>query len=153
MWHPGGGGAGAVEEMGGPKPAARWYPVVDYSRCSGCRQCADFCLFGVYSAEKEGGVRVVRPDNCKTGCPACARVCPQSAIIFAEYEDAEIAGADQAVEGVAAGRDRAAEVEAPVPAGGPAPAGKADRSVEAGDGGPHDELDDLMDALDAMDEF
>jgi len=38
---------------------------------------------------------VVRnPDQCKPGCPACSRVCPQSAIMFPRYEkDAAIAGA------------------------------------------------------------
>ncbi|MEX2185814.1 MAG: ferredoxin family protein, partial [Pirellulales bacterium] len=30
-------------------PAARrWYPVIDYSRCTNCMECIDFCLFGVY---------------------------------------------------------------------------------------------------------
>src|SRR5947209_6967639 len=26
----------------------RWYPVIDYSRCTNCMECLDFSLFGVY---------------------------------------------------------------------------------------------------------
>jgi len=72
----------------------RWYPVVDYSRCINCKQCMEFCLFGVYETDAQGTVRAVRPDNCKLGCPACGRVCPRGAIMFPLYEDDDaIAGA------------------------------------------------------------
>ena len=61
-----------------------WYPVIDYKRCNNCMQCADFCLFGVYS--KTGSqVKVVNPQGCKNNCPACARICPNVAIIFPKY--------------------------------------------------------------------
>jgi len=75
-----------------------WFPVIDYGRCKNCRQCLQFCLFGVY-ADRDGKVAVVQHDKCKTGCPACARVCPQSAIIFPKYTDGPISGD----EGVLAG--------------------------------------------------
>ncbi|MEX2027158.1 MAG: ferredoxin family protein, partial [Pirellulaceae bacterium] len=29
-------------------PERRWYPVIDYGRCTNCMECIDFCLFGVY---------------------------------------------------------------------------------------------------------
>ena len=71
-----------------------WYPVVDYSRCSACGQCADFCLFGVYE-KNEAGVKVVNPKGCKNNCPACARICPQTAIIFPKYKlGGAISGSD-----------------------------------------------------------
>jgi NAD-dependent dihydropyrimidine dehydrogenase PreA subunit len=71
-----------------------WYPVIDYGRCNGCGQCAEFCLFGVY--RKTGGkVLVVNPASCKNNCPACARICPQIAIIFPKYlQGGVIGGAD-----------------------------------------------------------
>jgi NAD-dependent dihydropyrimidine dehydrogenase PreA subunit len=62
-----------------------WYPIIDYSRCSSCGQCADFCLFGVYE-KNEGKVLVVNPQGCKNNCPACARICPQTAIVFPKYQ-------------------------------------------------------------------
>jgi Pyruvate/2-oxoacid:ferredoxin oxidoreductase delta subunit len=69
-----------------------WFPVIDYSRCTNCRQCLNFCLFGVYASGADGKVEVTRPANCKTGCPACARVCPSAAIIFAKYTESPFNG-------------------------------------------------------------
>lgn len=72
----------------------RWYPIHDKSRCTECGHCLQFCLFGVYEPDAAGKVRVANPDNCKTGCPACARICPRSAIMFPLYsKDPAIAGA------------------------------------------------------------
>jgi Pyruvate/2-oxoacid:ferredoxin oxidoreductase delta subunit len=72
----------------------RWYPVVDGSRCVNCQHCLQFCLFGVYALDAQGRVAVCNPDHCKPGCPACARICPQSAIMFPLHENnAAIAGA------------------------------------------------------------
>ena len=72
----------------------RWYPVVDPARCTQCRSCFQFCLFGVYALDGNQKVRVANPDQCKAGCPACSRICPSGAIMFPLYEqDAAIAGA------------------------------------------------------------
>jgi NAD-dependent dihydropyrimidine dehydrogenase PreA subunit len=71
-----------------------WFPVIDYDRCKDCRQCQQFCLFGVYAADSAGRVSVVKPEKCKTNCPACARICPQAAIIFPKYSDGPISGDD-----------------------------------------------------------
>jgi NAD-dependent dihydropyrimidine dehydrogenase PreA subunit len=72
----------------------RWYPVIDYSRCTNCLECLDFCLFGVYGVDAIERILVENQDQCKKGCPACSRVCPQQAIIFPEYKSAAIAGAE-----------------------------------------------------------
>jgi Pyruvate/2-oxoacid:ferredoxin oxidoreductase delta subunit len=94
-------------ELGLPKPAPvidlttlatapaarRWYPVIDYSRCTNCMQCLDFCLFGVYGVDGGERILVESQDNCKKGCPACSRVCPEQAIMFPEYKTPAIAGA------------------------------------------------------------
>ncbi len=132
---------------------SRWYPVIDRDRCVNCRQCVDFCLFGVYSADGDGSVQVENPDSCKNGCPACSRICPQSAIIFPHYEsDANIAGAMPQQAAPTAGD--------PASAGngyGQAPAGANGGAMHgaAGNGGPMaapaDDLDSLMDQLDELD--
>jgi len=75
------------------QPARRWYPVIDYSRCTNCMECLDFCLFGVYGVDKMDRILVENQDNCKKGCPACSRVCPEHAIIFPDYKTPAIAGA------------------------------------------------------------
>jgi NAD-dependent dihydropyrimidine dehydrogenase PreA subunit len=72
----------------------RWYPVIDYSRCTNCLECLDFCLFGVYGVDSLERILVENQDQCKKGCPACSRVCPQQAIIFPEYKSPAIAGAE-----------------------------------------------------------
>jgi NAD-dependent dihydropyrimidine dehydrogenase PreA subunit len=72
----------------------RWYPVIDYSRCTNCLECLDFCLFGVYGVDAFDRIVTENQDQCKKGCPACSRVCPEQAIIFPEYKSAAIAGAD-----------------------------------------------------------
>ena len=71
----------------------RWNPVIDYDRCTNCMECIDFCLFGVYGVDGVDRILVEQPDNCKKGCPACSRVCPEHAIIFPMHRTPEIAGA------------------------------------------------------------
>ncbi len=71
-----------------------WFPVIDYARCKNCQQCLGFCLFGVYGLDPDGKVQVKNPASCKTDCPACARVCPETAIIFPKYAAAPINGGE-----------------------------------------------------------
>ena len=37
-------------------------------------------------------ILVEQPDNCRKGCPACSRVCPENAIIFPQHKTPAIAG-------------------------------------------------------------
>ncbi|NQT87982.1 ferredoxin family protein [bacterium] len=68
-----------------------WFPAIDRERCRNCRQCLNFCLFGVYGVEGKKVV-VQSPEKCKTYCPACARVCPDVAIIFPKFKDRPVDG-------------------------------------------------------------
>lgn len=81
-------------------PKRRWYPVIDYSRCTNCMECIDFCLFGVYGVDTLDRILVEAQDNCKKGCPACSRVCPANAIIFPQHKTPAIAGADGEIAGL-----------------------------------------------------
>ena len=74
----------------------RWYPVIDFDRCTNCMECVDFCLFGVYGVDGVESILVEQPDNCRKGCPACSRVCPENAIIFPQHKAPAIAGATTA---------------------------------------------------------
>jgi NAD-dependent dihydropyrimidine dehydrogenase PreA subunit len=87
-----------------------WFPVIDYDRCKNCKQCLNFCLFGVYALSAEGEVEVRNPANCKPNCPACARLCPQSAIIFPKYSDGPINGGE-VDESVSGGPDEKTKAE------------------------------------------
>jgi hypothetical protein len=79
----------AIDEQA---PVRRWYPVIDYSRCTNCMECIDFCLFGVYGIDRAETILVEQPDNCRKGCPACSRVCPENAILFPQHKAPAIAG-------------------------------------------------------------
>ena len=144
----------------------RWYPVIDYSRCTNCLECLDFCLFGVYGVDTVDQILVEAQDNCKKGCPACSRVCPENAIIFPQHKTPAIAGADGEVAGLkidlsklfggAAGdalETAVAERDAELLADGREAVGMAvgipQRQVGAAK--ERDELDDLMDGLDELD--
>ena len=146
----------------------RWYPVIDYSRCTNCMECIDFCLFGVYGLDGQERIEVENQDNCKKGCPACSRVCPEQAIMFPDYKTPAIAGA--AVGGVAAlkidltrlfGGDSkdalsqaAEERDRELVADGREAVGMSIGMPKRQSGkpsAPKDDLDSLMDQLDAID--
>jgi NAD-dependent dihydropyrimidine dehydrogenase PreA subunit len=146
-------------------PQRRWYPVIDYSRCTNCMECIDFCLFGVYGVDKLDRILVENQDNCKKGCPACSRVCPEQAIIFPEYKTPAIAGApvgaisglkidltklfggEDALQIAAAERDRELVRDGRDAVG--LTVGIPKRQVNRPQQ-PKDDLDKLMDSLDAL---
>lgn len=70
-----------------------WYPALDMDRCVNCKQCLSFCPFGVYGLRDDDRVTVTDPRKCKNNCPACARICPEAAIIFPKAPDPPINGA------------------------------------------------------------
>jgi NAD-dependent dihydropyrimidine dehydrogenase PreA subunit len=146
--------------------ARRWYPVIDYSRCTNCMECIDFCLFGVYGVDKVETILVEQPDNCRKGCPACSRVCPENAIIFPQHKTPTIAGADVVAGSLkidlsklfgapetgetaeqAAVRERDEQLLLAGRDAVGATVGLPKRQA-AKDGQPKDELDSLIDALD-----
>lgn len=148
------------------EPRRRWYPVIDYSRCTNCMECLDFCLFGVYGVDGMDRILVEEQDNCKRGCPACSRVCPANAIIFPEHKTPAIAGAPSDAPGEfkidlsklfgapsaleIAAQERDAELVADGRDAVGLTVGIPKRRAEQ-PSRPRDALDDLMDGLDALD--
>lgn len=90
----------SLSELKGDHEWPAWFPMIDYSRCSSCGQCAEFCLFGVYE-KMDGKVQVVHPQGCKNNCPACARICPQTAIVFPKYQLGGAIAGDESINEVA----------------------------------------------------
>lgn len=87
-----------------------WYPVIDYARCTSCGQCSDFCLFGVYE-KTESLVKVVNPMGCKNNCPACARICPSTAIIFPKYKNGGAISGSEEIDEVAEHQRKLQDIE------------------------------------------
>lgn len=152
--------------IGGDDVRRRWYPVIDYSRCTNCMECLDFCLFGVYGVDLLDRILVEQEDSCKKGCPACSRVCPANAIVFPEHKTPAIAGAEGgAVEdfkidlsklfGAPSALEMAVlERDVELVADGREAVGAAIGLPKRQSGSaekPRDELDDLMDGLDSLD--
>ena len=154
-----------IEESSG----RRWYPVIDYSRCTNCMECIDFCLFGVYGVDNIETILVEQPDNCRKGCPACSRVCPENAIMFPQHKTPAIAGSDDAVAGLkidlsqlfgapadgkSAEEIAALERDEQLIAAGRDAVGMSvgmPRRQEKATTGPKDDLDDLVDQLNDLD--
>lgn len=138
----------------------RWYPVIDYSRCTNCMECIDFCLFGVYGLDALDRILVEEQDNCKKGCPACSRVCPENAIIFPQHKTPAIAGADGEIGGIKidlsklfGGDDGTSAVDMAIKERDQELILDGREAVGASVGLKHrerDEFDDLMDDLDAL---
>ncbi|MFO0906187.1 MAG: ferredoxin family protein [Pirellulales bacterium] len=148
----------------------RWYPVIDFSRCTNCMECIDFCLFGVYGVDKSETILVEQPDNCRKGCPACSRVCPENAIMFPQHKTPAIAGAPAEAAGALkidlsklfgapegavdafemAARERDEQLLAAGREAVGMSVGMPKRQTSTGPAGPKDELDNLIDALDDL---
>lgn len=154
-----------IEEPAG----RRWYPVIDYSRCTNCMECIDFCLFGVYGVDNADTILVEQPDNCRKGCPACSRVCPENAIIFPQHKTPAIAGAPVEIGGLkidlsvlfGAPEKKESAVEAAIRERDEQLILAGRNAVGASQGlrkrqegkpaEPRDNLDDLLDELDSLD--
>jgi NAD-dependent dihydropyrimidine dehydrogenase PreA subunit len=148
----------------------RWYPVVDFDRCTACLECLNFCLFGVFGLDEASAPTIEQPDACRNGCPACARICPAGAIMFPQHGDPAIAGdpalspaglkldLSQLFGGVmpadlaARERQRAlAEQAGPQVPAAPSPAQGQPPPGSQGPAGAGDPLDRLVDGLENMD--
>ncbi|MBM3998243.1 MAG: ferredoxin family protein [Planctomycetes bacterium] len=157
-------------------PSRRWYPVIDFSRCTNCMECIDFCLFGVYGVDGHDTILVEQPDNCRKGCPACSRICPENAILFPQHKTPAIAGSDDPAVAIAkldlsrlfgapgaadtAARERDAYLVAAgrdavgsrSPTGDRAAETRREPAVEIVPARSGDALDQLIDQLDALDQ-
>ena len=128
----------------------RWYPVIDRDRCSGCLECLNFCLFGVYGMDGDDDILIEQPDACRAGCPACSRICPEGAIMFPQHTDPAISGdAEASLTGLKLDLSQVFSGAAP----NALALAERDNALSQIDGQPKkaDQLDDLVDELDEMD--
>jgi hypothetical protein len=128
----------------------RWYPVIDRDRCSGCLECLNFCLFGVYGMNSADSLLIEQPDACRTGCPACSRICPEGAIMFPQHADPAISG-----DAVASLTGLKLDLSQLFSGADPGDLAVVERDLALSQMQPQakraDQLDDLVDELDEMD--
>jgi NAD-dependent dihydropyrimidine dehydrogenase PreA subunit len=67
----------------------KWYPVINYEKCTECGNCVEMCAHGVYNKTKAPRPVVIYPEGCIEGCTGCGSKCKNNAI---EYFDARIKG-------------------------------------------------------------
>jgi Fe-S-cluster-containing hydrogenase component 2 len=65
-----------VEAIQFSEDGAYW--MIDYSRCTGCRECVGACELGGIWYDPLSR-RVIKCDTCQ-GEPVCARICPMGAL-------------------------------------------------------------------------
>ncbi|MBI4957525.1 MAG: NAD(P)-binding domain-containing protein, partial [Myxococcales bacterium] len=63
----------------------RRLPVIDASRCLGCRACVDACPYDVFAIERYVAT-VAHPDAC-CGLTLCERACPNGSLVVTELDD------------------------------------------------------------------
>ena len=113
-------------------------------------------------------ILVEQPDNCRKGCPACSRVCPENAIIFPQHKTPSIAGSPEVAGsmkidlsrlfGAPDGSESAEEIavrerDEQLQLAGRAAVGTAVGlpKRQTATAQPKDELDSLLDSLDELD--
>ena len=66
-----------------PREEIPWYPEVDKEKCTGCKNCFEFCSHNTYEwDDKKEKPEVANPYNCVVGCSNCRTQCPVEAIKF-----------------------------------------------------------------------
>ena len=69
-----------------PREQIGWFPIVDASRCDGCRKCYEFCPKGVFDIINNRA-EAANPFECVLLCSGCVSKCPRDAISFPDRAD------------------------------------------------------------------
>jgi NAD-dependent dihydropyrimidine dehydrogenase PreA subunit len=80
------------EYKGIPRNKILWAPKIDYTKCTSCGKCVDFCHTKAYGFEEQNGKRktVVKDQNaCVVFCRGCEDICPAGAISHPSEEETQ----------------------------------------------------------------
>jgi Indolepyruvate ferredoxin oxidoreductase, alpha and beta subunits len=71
-----------TEYEGIPRNKIPWDPKIDYTKCTTCGKCVDFCHMQAFKIETINGKKktTVKPNQCVVFCRGCENVCPSGAI-------------------------------------------------------------------------
>lgn len=80
-----------TEYRGIPRNKIPWDPKIDYSKCTTCGKCVDFCHMQTFKLQEKGGKKktMVNPNTCVVLCRGCEDVCPFGAISHPNEEETQ----------------------------------------------------------------
>ena len=79
------------EYEGIPRSKIPWDPKIDYSKCTSCGKCVEFCHTKAFKSETIGNKKrtVVNPSRCVVFCHGCEDICPAEAISHPDEEQTQ----------------------------------------------------------------
>ncbi|MCW4000562.1 MAG: ferredoxin family protein [Candidatus Bathyarchaeota archaeon] len=68
--------------QGIPRNKIPWDPKIDYTKCTTCGKCIEFCHTHAFKLKEVNGNKrtVVNPNHCVVFCRGCEDICPAGAI-------------------------------------------------------------------------
>jgi NAD-dependent dihydropyrimidine dehydrogenase PreA subunit len=71
-----------------PRNKIPWDPKIDYTQCTTCGKCVDFCHMKAFKFEEKNGKKItsVNPNTCVVFCRGCEDICPSGAISHSDEE-------------------------------------------------------------------
>ncbi|MCM8815516.1 MAG: 4Fe-4S binding protein [Candidatus Omnitrophica bacterium] len=71
-----------------PRKLISWHPIIDTTKCKGCRTCVKACKHNAFSYdESEKKAFVANPYYCEVFCQSCQFQCPEEVISFPDKNE------------------------------------------------------------------
>jgi formate hydrogenlyase subunit 6/NADH:ubiquinone oxidoreductase subunit I len=76
---------------GVPRSKIPWDPKIDYTKCTACGKCAEFCHMKAFKTETANDKKktTVNPNRCVVFCRGCEEICPAGAISHPNEEQTQ----------------------------------------------------------------
>ncbi len=74
-----------------PRNKIPWDPKIDYTKCTACGKCVDFCHTKAFRTEEKDAKKttLVNPNHCVVFCHGCEDICPVGAISHPSDEETQ----------------------------------------------------------------
>jgi formate hydrogenlyase subunit 6/NADH:ubiquinone oxidoreductase subunit I len=74
-----------------PRSKISWDPKIDYSKCTACGKCVEFCHMQAFETQTVNGKKktTVNPNRCVVFCRGCEDICPAGAITHPDEEQTQ----------------------------------------------------------------
>ena len=80
-----------TEYEGIPRNKIPWDPKIDYTKCTTCGKCVEFCHMQTFKTETINDKKktTVNPNQCVVFCRGCEDICPSEAISHPDEEETQ----------------------------------------------------------------